>query len=77
MNIGLFNLLYTAQNSCKHVPFYGRSKFHVVQTAAICFPQLVLFSPYFLAHPPFQVAKRVVEEQETLGPCIFKSSTKD
>lgn len=37
MDIGLFSLLYSAQNSCKHVPFYGSSGFYVAQTPGICF----------------------------------------
>lgn len=67
----LISLLYTAQNSSKHVPFYGSSGLHVVQKPGICFFQLAFFRPYCLAHPSFQVAKRVMEEQDTLAPCIF------
>lgn len=68
MYIGILSLLYTAQNSCKHVFFMG---VHLVQTFGICFLQLVVFRPYFLVHPLFQVAKRVVEERETLEPRNF------
>lgn len=62
MDISLLSLLYAVQNSSKSVPFNTNSGLHVVQKAGICFFQLAFLSSYCLAHPSFQVAKRVVEE---------------
>lgn len=61
MDIHLPSLLYTAQSSGKRA-FMGAQGSMWSKNLASVFFQLAFFRPYCLAHPSFQVAKRLVED---------------